>query len=121
MSTVHVDGGRLARLRRRVDAGSTMRTLSRSLILAAALIAPAAAFAACGESDSAAAPPAPRAAAPSGLEAVVAAGSRGAMSLVNDGRTIRVRGAGEMGARDRFRAGSITKPFVATVALQLVG
>jgi hypothetical protein len=57
------------------------------------------------------------------------AGSPGALALVNDGHAIRVRAAGvadEGSGRalrpgDRFRAGSITKSFVATVALQLVG
>jgi len=97
-----------------------MRLHPRSVLLAAALIAPVAAFAACGESDSSAPPPAPHKAA-SGVQKVVDAGAPGALSLVNDGRTVRVRGAGEMGVHDRFRAGSITKSFVSTVALQLVG
>ena len=60
---------------------------------------------------------------------LVAAGSPGAIALVNDGRRVRVSAAGvadTSGRRalrpaDRFRAGSITKSFVATVALQLVG
>jgi len=63
------------------------------------------------------------------LGQVVAAGSPGAIALVNDGRRVRVSAAGvarTSGGRalrpaDRFRAGSITKSFVATVALQLVG
>jgi D-alanyl-D-alanine carboxypeptidase len=97
-----------------------MRLLPRSLILAAALIAPAAALAASGDSDSPAAPP-QRSAAPSALNAIVAAGSPGAISLVNDGHAVSVRSAGSMNPQDRFRAGSITKSFVATVALQLVG
>ena len=111
-----------------------MHPLPRSVLLAAALIVPAAAFtAACGESGNAAAKPAPTVAAPSGLQQqlqqVVEAGSPGAIALVNDGHSVKVRAAGATdtgGARalrptDRFRAGSITKSFVATVALQLVG
>ena len=51
------------------------------------------------------------------------------IALVNDGRTITPRAAGAADLRgkralrpqDRFRAGSITKSFVATVALQLAG
>jgi D-alanyl-D-alanine carboxypeptidase len=62
------------------------------------------------------------------LDRVVAAGAPGAVLLVRDGdRTIRLtagharlRPARAMRAGDRFRIGSITKPFVATVALQLV-
>jgi hypothetical protein len=64
-----------------------------------------------------------------GLNQVVAAGVPGAVLLVREGRrTIRfTSGHGNlkpttpMRARDRFRVGSITKPFVATVVLQLVG
>jgi D-alanyl-D-alanine carboxypeptidase len=63
-----------------------------------------------------------------GLDEVVAAGVPGAVLLVRDGeRTIRLTsGYGRlkprvpMRAADRFRVGSITKSFVATVALQLV-
>jgi D-alanyl-D-alanine carboxypeptidase len=62
------------------------------------------------------------------LDAVVAAGAPGAMLLVRDGdRTIRLtsgngnlRPKTPMRAGDRFRVGSITKTFVATVVLQLV-
>jgi D-alanyl-D-alanine carboxypeptidase len=104
-----------------------MRLLPRSLVLAAALTAPAAALAAgCGSSDRAASPVA--AAKPpasttltSELRDVVRAGSPGVLALVNDGHTIRLHAAGEARPTDRFRAGSITKSFVATVALQLVG
>jgi D-alanyl-D-alanine carboxypeptidase len=62
------------------------------------------------------------------LNQVVAGGVPGAVLLVREGRrTIRfTSGHGElkpktpMRARDRFRVGSITKPFVAAVVLQLV-
>src|SRR4051812_23204309 len=62
------------------------------------------------------------------LDAVVAAGAPGAMLLVRDGdRTVRLtsgngnlRPKTPMRAGDRFRVGSITKTFVATVVLQLV-
>jgi D-alanyl-D-alanine carboxypeptidase len=63
------------------------------------------------------------------LDEVVAAGVPGAVALVRvDGRTIRfASGDGNvepktpMRTGDRFRVGSITKTFVATVVLQLVG
>jgi D-alanyl-D-alanine carboxypeptidase len=118
-----------------------MRPYPRSFVLAAALIAPAAAFAACGDSsDEAARPAAVKAATPaagsahvtptvaSQLPAVVAAGSPGVIALVNDGHEVQLDGAGVADTRseralrptDRFRAGSITKTFVSTVALQLV-
>src|SRR3954452_3404178 len=62
------------------------------------------------------------------LDGVVAAGVPGAVLLVRDGdRTIRLTsGHGDlrpktpMRAGDRFRVGSITKTFVATVVLELV-
>jgi D-alanyl-D-alanine carboxypeptidase len=124
-----------------------MRPHPRSLLLAAALLAPAAVFAAaCGDSDSASPRPAAKAAAPSAggsapatpttratlasqLQGVVDAGSPGVISLVNDGHRIKLQAAGvadtgsgrALRPTDRFRAGSNTKSFVATVALQLVG
>lgn len=63
------------------------------------------------------------------LDAVVAAGAPGAIVLVRDGdRTIRLAsGYGNLARRtpmrasDRFRIGSETKMFIATVVLQLVG
>ncbi|MFY9578120.1 MAG: serine hydrolase domain-containing protein [Gaiellaceae bacterium] len=63
------------------------------------------------------------------LDQVVATGVPGAVLLVRDGeRTTRLtsgygslRPRTRMRAGDRFRVGSITKTFVATVALQLVG
>lgn len=120
------------------DPGSTMRLLPRSLVLAAALLAPAAALAACGDSDHAAGEPAAPAAksatvAPatlaSQMEGVVSAGSPGVITLVNDGHGVKLRAAGvadtssgrPLRGADRFRAGSNTKSFVSTVALQLVG
>jgi D-alanyl-D-alanine carboxypeptidase len=116
-----------------------MRLSPRSVVLAAALIAPAAAFAACGDSDPAAPPPTAKAtpashaaAAPtlaSRLQGVVAAGSPGVIALVNDGHEVKLQAAGvadkssgqAMRPTDRFRMGSNTKSFVATVALHLVG
>jgi D-alanyl-D-alanine carboxypeptidase len=122
-----------------------MRLHLRSTVLAAALIAPAAVITAgCGQSDSSAASPpaakaatagaarattAPRPTLATELRRVVAGGSPGVIALVNDGHEIRLHAAGVADQRsgralrptDRFRAGSITKSFVATVALQLVG
>jgi D-alanyl-D-alanine carboxypeptidase len=124
-----------------------MRPHPRSIILAAALIAPAAAFtAACGDAQHAAQPseaksttPTAAVSAPAGsatrptlashLRSVVDAGSPGVIALVNDGHGVRLHAAGvadnrsgrALRATDRFRAGSNTKTFVANVALQLVG
>ena len=96
----------------------SMRLHPRSLILAAALTATAF-TAACGESDT---PPArPAAPPPATLQDVVDAGAPAALSLVNDGHSIKLHAAGAAKPTDRFRAGSITKSFVSTVALQLVG
>jgi D-alanyl-D-alanine carboxypeptidase len=61
-------------------------------------------------------------------DAVVAAGSPGALLLVDDGSSRReatsglavLRGRVPLDVRDRFRVGSITKMFVAVVVLQLV-
>ena len=74
-----------------------------------------------------------RAAAPAGflrpeVAAVVAAGSPGALVLVEHGASrteaasglAALRGAVPLRPRDRFRTGSITKTFVAVVVLQLV-
>jgi D-alanyl-D-alanine carboxypeptidase len=63
------------------------------------------------------------------LDAVVSAGAPGAIALVRDGRhSLRlvsgyanVATRRRMRAGDRFRVGSVTKTFVATVVLQLVG
>ncbi len=71
----------------------------------------------------------PRAKLQRAVDAVVAAGAPGAVALVRDGgRTIRVVGGHgslarrtPMRASDRFRVGSSTKSFVATVVLQLAG
>lgn len=121
-----------------------MRLHPRSVVLAA-LIAPAAAFTvACNDSEDAAPPPAAKApdssaSAPAAtaarptlgweLRQVTSAGSPGVIALVNDGQALRLHAAGvadkgsgrAMRPTDRFRAASITKSFVATVALQLVG
>jgi D-alanyl-D-alanine carboxypeptidase len=72
--------------------------------------------------------PAPAAGLQQALDAVVAAGAAGALAEVRDGRgTWRgSSGVAELGSttavptQGRFRAGSITKTFLATVVLQLV-
>jgi D-alanyl-D-alanine carboxypeptidase len=121
-----------------------MRPHLRSLLLAAALLAPAAVFTtACGDSESPPPRSAAKAAAPnaggsasaapttlkSQLQWVVDAGSPGVIAMVNDGHGVQLDAAGvadtgsgrPLRPTDRFRAGSNTKTFVATVALQLVG
>ena len=63
------------------------------------------------------------------LDQIVAGGAPGAIGLVWDGNTTERAASGladlrthrAMRVGDRFRVGSITKTFVATVALQLVG
>jgi len=63
------------------------------------------------------------------LDGVVEAGSPGVVALVRSGQQTwqGAGGLGDLGAKrparagDRFRIGSVTKSFVATVALQLVG
>src|SRR3954454_625489 len=63
------------------------------------------------------------------LDAVVSSGAPGAIALVREGRrSVQLVSGYEtlatkrpMRARDRFRVGSITKTFVATVVLQLAG
>src|SRR3954471_11454067 len=86
--------------------------MNRYVLIAAALVVPAATFTATS---------AARAGDDSPLQQVVDAGSPGAVALVNNGHAIRLQAKGEAHVNDRFRAGSITKSFVATVALQLVG
>jgi D-alanyl-D-alanine carboxypeptidase len=110
-----------------------MRLPLPTTLLAAALLAPAAALVSgCGGSDRPAERPVAATPAPPSLQqrldAVVSTGSPGVISLVNDGHTVKARAAGVADLRskrplrpdDRFRAGSITKSFVAVVALQLV-
>jgi D-alanyl-D-alanine carboxypeptidase len=65
----------------------------------------------------------------SGLDGIVAAGAVGALAEVRDGPGVwrGTSGVAELGTtrevpvRGRFRAGSVTKTFLATVVLQLVG
>jgi D-alanyl-D-alanine carboxypeptidase len=116
-----------------------MRLHPTSVILAAALIAVS--VAACGDSDRAApsaavkaatpaadATPVPAATLASRMQGEVSAGSPGVIALVNDGHGVELHAAGvadtasgrPLRGTDRFRAGSNTKTFVSTVALQLV-
>jgi D-alanyl-D-alanine carboxypeptidase len=116
-----------------------MRLHPTSVILAAALIAVSVAV--CGDSDRAApsaavkaatpaadATPVPAATLASRMQGEVSAGSPGVIALVNDGHGVELHAAGvadtasgrPLRGTDRFRAGSNTKTFVSTVALQLV-
>ncbi len=102
-----------------------MKRVQRVLVTAttalAVMAAPAAAAAAPGEAD--------RAGLQRRLDGVVAAGAVGALAEVRDGHRVwrGTSGVAELGrtravpVHGRFRAGSITKTFVATVVLQLVG
>ncbi|MFK3985612.1 serine hydrolase domain-containing protein [Micromonospora sp. NPDC050397] len=102
-----------------------MRRMLRSLVIATAalaVVAPTAA-ATAGPRD------VKRAGLQSRLDGVVAAGAVGALAEVRDAGGVwrGNSGVAELGTRrevpvdGRFRAGSITKTFVATVVLQLVG
>ncbi|MFF4533270.1 serine hydrolase domain-containing protein [Streptomyces sp. NPDC001407] len=101
------------------------RTAVVSVVLAAAALAPAAAPA---YAAAPAARGADRAALQHALDAVVAEGVPGAIAEVRDAGGVWRGGSGVAdladGRRaqpgDRFRAGSVTKSFVATVVLQLV-
>ncbi|MBT2439215.1 beta-lactamase family protein [Streptomyces sp. ISL-36] len=53
------------------------------------------------------------------LDAAVEAGVPGAVAQARSGRAAWTGTAGERGGKDRYRVGSITKTFVATVLLQL--
>jgi D-alanyl-D-alanine carboxypeptidase len=83
----------------------------------------------CVSVQAAAAAPSDRASLQAALDRLVKAGVPGAVLLVRDGsRTIRLASgysvvAGHVRAQpgDRFRIGSVTKTFVATAVLQLVG
>jgi D-alanyl-D-alanine carboxypeptidase len=95
--------------------------MSRATICTVVLLCVAAQAGAAGRPDAASLQKA--------LDGVVAAGAPGAVLFVRDGsRTIRLASgysvlAGRVRARpdDRFRIGSVTKTFLATVVLQLVG
>lgn len=64
---------------------------------------------------------APSASAAPPVENVVAAGAPGALALVDRDGHMSVSTAGDVRPGDRFRIGSVTKTFVATVVLQLAG
>ena len=99
-----------------------MRTLLGALGLLLSAFAVAAAAATPAVARETPAPPLERA-----VDDLVAAGAPGAVLLVrHEGRTLRIaRGHADAAKRtplrggDRFRAGSVTKTFVATVVLQL--
>ncbi|HEY2371436.1 MAG TPA: serine hydrolase domain-containing protein [Gaiellaceae bacterium] len=99
--------------------------LTRGAALAVALLTAAVTSATLAASGAAKRPPTLR----QQLAQLVAAGAPGAIVLTRDGdRTVRISsGLADVGtkapmrANDRFRIASLTKSFVATVVLQLVG
>jgi D-alanyl-D-alanine carboxypeptidase len=107
-----------ARRRRRRTAAASVSAVAITALLSAGLLAS----------------PTPTEAAPrpelqQRMDEIVAAGSPGVAALVDDGDarpwtdargTADLRTGRPLGPGDRFRAGSVTKSFVATVALQLV-
>ncbi|MFC8511357.1 serine hydrolase domain-containing protein [Streptomyces sp. NPDC057411] len=97
-----------------MSAARTART-----VLAAALVAGLAAGALAAPAVAAAPPKSPHAATQQALDAAVAAGVPGAVAQARDGRDRWTGTAGERRGNDRFRVGSITKTFTATVLLQL--
>ncbi|MFE5715370.1 serine hydrolase domain-containing protein [Streptomyces sp. NPDC056501] len=98
-----------------MSAVRTARTVVAATLVAGlaatALAAPALAAPAPAKQDHAAAQQA--------LQAAVDAGVPGAVAQARDGRTAWTGTAGERKGNDRYRVGSITKTFVATVLLQL--
>ncbi|MFI8822486.1 serine hydrolase domain-containing protein [Streptomyces sp. NPDC053431] len=98
-----------------MSAARTVRTL-----LAAGLVAGITATALAAPAVAAAPPAGPtHAATQQALDAAVAAGVPGAVAQARDGKARWVGTAGERKGVDRFRVGSITKTFTATVLLQL--
>lgn len=103
---------------------SHRKATAASALLAAALLIPVATPAVAAAPASGA----DRAALQQALDATVAAGVPGAIAEVRDGHGVwkGSSGTADLGsgraahAGDRFRAGSVTKTFVATVVLQLV-
>ncbi|MFJ6348938.1 serine hydrolase domain-containing protein [Streptomyces sp. NPDC054835] len=97
-----------------MSAARTART-----VLAATLVAGLAATALAAPAVAAAPPKPSHAATQQALDAAVAAGVPGAVAQARDGRDRWTGTAGERKGNDRFRVGSITKTFTATVLLQL--
>jgi D-alanyl-D-alanine carboxypeptidase len=115
---------------RRASEGSAMRRHLGRRMLAAALLS--ASFVLLFESGAGAAPRSRQALAPTlrkEMKELVAAGVPGVVVLVQrDGSTLRIASGysnrstrAPMRVNDRFRIGSVTKSFVATVVLELVG
>jgi D-alanyl-D-alanine carboxypeptidase len=111
---------------------SPSRHLHRPAAALALGLAAMLAAAGCGAATPTATAPAPivdRAALQAELDALVDLGVPGVVVLVADGEQTEVMTAGvsdldagtPMGAADTFRIASVTKPFTATVVLQLVG
>src|SRR3954462_1884461 len=105
-----------------------MTKLSRALV-ALAVVAGLAALAAPAPASAGSSRPLDRARLQHQLYRLVAAGAPGVVALVRDGERTwtltsgyaNVASHARMRARDRFRIGSVTKSFVSTVVLQLVG
>ncbi|GAA2800569.1 serine hydrolase domain-containing protein [Streptomyces showdoensis] len=97
-----------------MSAARTART-----VLAATLVAGLAATALAAPAVAAAPPKPSHAATQQALDAAVAAGVPGAVAQARDGKGRWTGTAGERKGNDRFRVGSITKTFTATVLLQL--
>ncbi|MFD0368303.1 serine hydrolase domain-containing protein [Streptomyces sp. NPDC127114] len=98
-----------------MSAARTART-----VVAAGLVAGLAATALAAPAVAAAPPAGPsHAATQQALDAAVAAGVPGAVAAARDGKDRWTGTAGERKGDDRYRVGSITKTFAATVLLQL--
>ncbi|MFF8602555.1 serine hydrolase domain-containing protein [Streptomyces sp. NPDC015232] len=96
------------------------RTLLAAGLVAGLAVTALAAPAVAAEAAGPAAPPkSDHAATQRALDAAVAAGVPGAVAQAREGRDRWTGTAGERGRNDRFRVGSITKTFTATVLLQL--
>ena len=98
------------RTARTVVAATLVAGLAATALAAPALAAPAPASASAKQDH---------AATQQALQAAVDAGVPGAVAQARDGRKAWTGTAGERKGNDRYRVGSITKTFVATVLLQL--
>ncbi|MFI9207403.1 serine hydrolase domain-containing protein [Streptomyces sp. NPDC053253] len=104
------------RTTRTVVAATLVAGLAATALAAPALAAPAPVSASASSSAQA---KQDHAATRQALQAAVDAGVPGAVAQARDGRTSWTGTAGERKGNDRYRVGSITKTFVATVLLQL--
>jgi D-alanyl-D-alanine carboxypeptidase len=129
MSDVGMEEHRMSRMNRQPNPSSGLRKRVAVLILTFACITTASLLAAAAPPTRAATPGSDAVGLQKDLDAVVAAGAPGAILLIRNGTdTVSITsGLADVAAKrpmqaiDHFRAASLTKTYVATVVLQLVG